>query len=220
MPRTDEQIKKDVINRMSADDRIDARDIGVHVKDGHVELRGAVPTEQARNLAAREARHAEEVRVVENQLDVRAEQLPPSDEELRDQIQSALSNFLTTCDGQLQVSAAGGVVTVEGCVESLWVKVQVARIASEPTGVVDVQNRVEVVPREPLSDEAIARAIDQAIDWSELADRKAVHVQVRQGVVTLSGRVPSDSAAKVVLNAVVNTAGVKDIRNHVETRTP
>jgi len=52
-----------------------------------------------------------------------------------------------------------------------------------------------------------------------LTDERKVDVHVERGIVTLQGTVSSDSEAQVILNAVLNTAGVRDVRNNLETRT-
>jgi osmotically-inducible protein OsmY len=225
MRHTDEQIKKEVVRRISSNSRVDARNIGVHVRDGRVELRGAVGSHSARDLAAREALAADEVSALDNQLKVEtaaeagSAETAPNDGELKSQIDSALSKFFSTKEARLQVTVDDGVVTVEGTVETLWLKVQVERIASEPSGVIRVKNRVEVVPVETRPDEAIAKAILEALGWSDLTDERKVDVHVERGIVTLQGTVSSGSEAQVILNAALNTVGVRDIRNDLETRT-
>jgi osmotically-inducible protein OsmY len=223
MRHTDEQIKKEVVRRISSNSRVDARNIGVHVRDGRVELRGAVGSHSARDLAAKEALRADEVTDLDNQLKVEiaaetgSRETAPTDGELKSKIASALSDSFSTSDARLQVTVHDGAVTVEGSVATLWLKVQVERIASEPPGVIRVNNRVEVVPVESRPDEAIAKAILEALGWSDLSNERKVDVQVKRGIVTLSGAVSSDSEAQVILNAVLNTVGVRDVRNNVET---
>jgi len=63
--RTDEEVKKNVADELSWDDRVDATDVSVDVRDGRVVFSGTVLTYAARRAAAelpraRSARENEE----------------------------------------------------------------------------------------------------------------------------------------------------------------
>jgi len=55
MAKTDELIKKDVIEQLVRDDRIDASNIHIEVSNGTVTLRGEVPTYFSKTSAFEDA---------------------------------------------------------------------------------------------------------------------------------------------------------------------
>ena len=70
--RTDERIREDLSDTLMADDRIDASDIEVAVKDGEVTLTGTVDDRQSKRLAEDLAEQVMGVREVMNQIRVDA----------------------------------------------------------------------------------------------------------------------------------------------------
>ena len=158
---------------------------------------------------------------MDNQLEIQPppREREPTNKELDDQIQAALSDFSGTRQGQIEVEVKNRVATVTGLVDTLWLKVQVERIVSEVGGVAAVRNDLDVLPPRPVSDQEIARAILDALERRESIDDEIVDVRVEQGDVTLSGSVSSNSASQIVCNAVINTVGVKDLRNNLAVRT-
>lgn len=220
MPYTEEQIKKAIVDRISSDAEVDASDVGVYVTDGHVVLRGTVPSGRARDRVGDDALGVTAVRAVENRLEVRPlpEEPAPTDEELVGQIQAALSDSPSARGGQFQVTVNDGVATLAGSVDTLWLKVQVERVASQAAGVSAVRNHVEVVPSEAVPDSAIATAILDALERSETIDDETVDVGVEHGNVTLSGSVSSNSASQVACNTVINMVGVKSLQNNLVVR--
>lgn len=222
MTCTEEQIKKAIVDRISSDARIDASNIGVHVSEGRVVLRGTVASGSESDFAEASALRAAGVTAVENQLEVRAPEAEaaPTDEELESQIQAALSESPRTRDRRFRVTVRDGVATLAGTVDTLWLKAQVERIASEPSGVSGVENHLEVLPPEPVPDPTIAKAILDALKRSESIDAETVDVRVEEGVVTLSGSVSSNSASQIACNVAFNTVGVKDLQSNLAVRAP
>jgi hyperosmotically inducible protein len=55
MARTEEQIKRDVVDQLYWDNRVDASDVTVEVSNGTVTLRGTVPTYFASTAALNDA---------------------------------------------------------------------------------------------------------------------------------------------------------------------
>jgi osmotically-inducible protein OsmY len=140
-----------------------------------------------------------------------------TDEHLGTQIREALSQFLSRYGSQFEVAVNDGAATVAGIVPSLWLKIQVGRIVSEIAAVRDFTNDVEVIPEEPVSDEFIVRTILETLEMYESIDTGRIEVEAEGGVVTLLGSVPTHSAKQAVCNAVLNKAGVRDLRNNLQT---
>jgi osmotically-inducible protein OsmY len=220
MTRSEEQIKRAVIDRISSDSGVDSSNIGVYVHEGRVVLRGTVPNGPASDSAKADALRVAGVTEVDNQLEVRLPpEPPPTDEQLKSQIQDALSQSPSTHGSQLHVTVDKGVATITGSVDTLWLKTQVERIAGEVGGVSGVRNHAKVVPPETVPDSVIAKTILGALERSELIDDETVEVGVEEGVVTLSGSVASHSASRTAHNFALNTGGVKDLRNNLTVRS-
>ncbi len=80
-------------------------------------------------------------------------------------------------------------------------------------GVLDVVSRLTVVPTAKVSDRAIAEDVVAAIQRNTNADIKQVNVEVRNGVVTLTGVVPSLAAFDSATDAAEFTRGVINVIN-------
>jgi osmotically-inducible protein OsmY len=212
MTISDEEIKKMVIEELYWDDRIDASKIMVKVESGKVTLTGSVPSYMARDQAERGVSRVRGVVEVENKLTVMYTGFP-TDEEIRFSIQNLITAYPELRKGDIRVSVGGGIVTLEGSVTSYWKKTQARRVACGAEGVLDVINKLSVVPTEKVSDRAIAEDVIAAIERNTYANIKNVNVEVRNGVVTLTGSVPSLAAFDSAQDAAEFTRGVVNVIN-------
>ena len=73
--RSDERIKEDICERLTAHGDIDASDIEVEVKDGEVTLGGTVTDRRTKRMAEDEADHVSGVKDVHNRIKLRAGEL-------------------------------------------------------------------------------------------------------------------------------------------------
>jgi osmotically-inducible protein OsmY len=219
MTRTEEAITTDVLAQLYWDTRVDATNVTVTVHDGRVTLGGSVPTSMAKHAAAEDAWVVLGVRAVENQLTITPPPtaMRPSDRETVAAIRSRLAQRadLALEMAKIEVSAVDGAVTLEGTVESYWKKLEVETEALQVTGVLDVTNKLAVVPTERVADEALARVIVSAIDRDSRVNVDDVDVTVSNGKVTLSGAVPSRVARLAAYRAALYTSGVTDIKDNI-----
>jgi osmotically-inducible protein OsmY len=81
----DEKIKKDIVDRLYRDKRVDAADVTVRVSEGKAVLNGTVPSLTTALAAEEDSYGVEGVIFVENRLSVRHSPTPdvPSDKELK-----------------------------------------------------------------------------------------------------------------------------------------
>jgi osmotically-inducible protein OsmY len=212
MSLSDEEIKKMVIEELYWDDRIDASRILVKVENGRVILTGSVPSYMARDWAERGVSRVRGVTEVENKLTVMYTGFP-ADEEIRFSIQNLLTANPELRKEDIRVRVGGGIATLEGSVTSYWKKTQARRISCSAEGVLDVINKLTVVPTEKVSDRAIAEDVIAAIERNTYADIKHLNVEVRNGVVTLTGSVPSLAAFDAAQDAAEFTRGVINVIN-------
>ncbi len=193
MGLSDAEIKKVVIDELYWDDRVDASKIMVQVDSGKVVLTGNVPSYMARDRVEAAVLRIRGVTHIENKLTVLYTGFP-ADKEIRFSIQNLITANPELRKEDIRISVVGGVVTLEGSVTSYWKKTQARKVACGAEGVLDVVNRLTVVPTAKVSDRAIAEDVVAAIQRNTYADIKQVNIEVRNGVVTLTGVVPSLAA--------------------------
>ena len=211
MARSNERIKKDIVDHLYWDVRVDASEVKVVVEDGKVTLSGTVPSFQARVAAEDDAYVIPGVYAVDNDIIVRYVNPLPSESELGDRVRSSLSWSPDIDSAGLEVNVENGVVTLNGTVSSLWEKLKAEEVATNVSQATKVVNDIAVVPTENLVDERIAEDITRALERIILTDTDKVDVTVRDGVVILDGKVPTWESRNLVVNIVHHTPGVKAI---------
>jgi hyperosmotically inducible protein len=214
---TDEQIKKDIVDQLHWDYKVDASDVQVEVSEGEVTLNGAVPSYTAQNAAAIDAWDITGVKQVNNTLTVRfpADYVAPKDDQIKSSVEMTLAwNREIYSDG-IDVSVAAGVVKLEGTVDAYWKKWKAESLASDLDGVKDIENRLAVVPGDRYVDKQIAEEVEAALGRSAYVNAEDVTVKVEMGQVKLTGSVPSHFARARAYEAAARTPGVVAIDNNV-----
>lgn len=212
-----EEIKTKVVEQLAWDSRIDASRVAVAVSNGTVTLKGRVPSYTARRVAEEVAGPVAGVVSVDNQLVVE----PPSskavsDQDIRQNAQRTLDTSADFDPEGIKVAVDGGRIVLEGTVRAYWEKVTAATLVEGIAGVIDVDNRIAVVPTETIDDALIADEIVHALDRNARTDASAINVKVENGSVTLSGFASDLHAEQTATSIARHTAGVRDIVNHIE----
>jgi osmotically-inducible protein OsmY len=210
--KTDEQIKKDVIDQLYWDSSVDASKVKVEVKDGEVTLGGTVPSYSSRSSAETDACMVRGVASVDNDLKVEYLLDIPTDEEIKKKIEDNLFWNTLIDEKDIQVSVETGMVTLEGSVDMYWKKTRAEEIA-DVNGVITITNKLAIVPSEKKSDKDIADDIVGALSRNALIDIDDVDVEVDNGVATLTGEVRSWSAYRAAEDAAFYTLGVVEVNN-------
>ena len=217
MPRTDEIIKKDVLDHLTWDTRVDASRVEVRVENGTVLLEGMVPTPYSRLIAVTTAWSIPGVGQVSDCLTVeRPPASPiPADEELKSDVESMLRLNAEIDETNIDLRVEDGEVTLDGSVPSLWNKIYVDELVSNALGVLAVHNRLAVVPETDVVDQAIADDLSEALQRSGFVEPDKVTVRVDNGEVTLMGHVRTQSARKIAREISERTLGVKAVRDEL-----
>lgn len=124
---------------------------------------------------------------------------------------------LTDIASRIGVSAAKGMVTLSGKVDTYSQKVAAEHAAQRVHGVnvVALDIEVRVLPGFAKSDIEIAEMINNAIQWNSLIQNELIEVMVENGWVTLTGAVSWHFERRAVEAAVKNINGVKGIVNNI-----
>ncbi len=220
MPLKEEAIKRDIVDQLTWDDRVDASRIAVTVDDGSVILTGSVPTPYAREAATKDAKSVPGVATVENQLTVEIVEPGPSDAELEERMRKVLEWNPTFDADRITVSSRNGIVTLTGSVDAAWKKFEAEDRLLDLAGVVDIINELTVVPSKSTTDELIADDIRATIDRRADVNIEDIDIEVDSGVVTLSGAVPTWSARHAAMEAARYTLGVTAVHDEVVVMSP
>lgn len=218
MRYSDEDLKKNVVDQLYWDDRVDASNITVTVQEGYVLLRGSVPTYFVLQCAQEDALAVAGVAHVDNQIEIRypeTVQLPTA-EELRGRLTTLLALNPDIESEAIRVGVEQGVVTLTGVVPALWQKQHAQEIVSRERGVVRIVNHLKVTPARRHDDRDIADDIGRALLRKGIAEAENLNVNVREGVVTLSGTVHTADARRMVYKAALFTPGVVDVIDQMD----
>jgi hyperosmotically inducible protein len=117
--------------------------------------------------------------------------------------------------GDVAVSVDGGAVVLSGRVPSAWAKSRAVELAFKAPDVVSVEDRLVVARGE--SDAALAERIASQIRRYVFYDiYDDVRIWVKDGVVTLRGRVTMPFKAQEIAELASRTPGVQSVENEIE----
>lgn len=209
--RTDSEIQQAVWRELKWDTRVAETEVGVTVEDGVVTLTGTVDS-YAKKLAAKESAHrVRGVLDVANDIQVQVPgSLSRTDPDIAQAVRNSLEWDVWVDEQRIQSTVSNGFVTLEGEVRLLREREDVERVIRRLAGVRGVTNEIEVKP-EPISSEAVRKAIEEALE--RRAEREAQHlkVEVNDGHVKLSGRVRSWAEKRAIYGTVSHAPGVRSV---------
>lgn len=213
--KTDKQLRDEVEEELDFDPSINSAQIGVEVTDRVVTLSGH-PSSYAEKIAAEKAaQRVSGVKAVVVDMHVR---LPNeevhSDEETANAVRSMLHWMAGLDEDAVQVQVENGWVTLRGEVESPRRSYLAARTIGQMRSVTGVTNLIEVSGPRAESDviDNIGRALQRHAERA--ADH--VHIKVRDGVVTLTGKVASYAERSLARGAAWSAPGVHAVVDDLE----
>ena len=238
VPKTDEAIAEAVRETLRFNPRMRAAETLVQVLDGVVTLAGTVSNLRSKQDAEQDARHVVGVGNVHNLLKVRPARLVP-DEDIRKSITAALARDPYVGQGDFHVQVHGGQVLLSGHVGTHFEQEQAGNVSAGVSGVVDVNNRLEVTSPDavdgfinsfmgqndedkkraaPDPDHALAARIRARYGWSASLHDQDVDVQVENGRATLTGTVDTWLDRQHAAQAA-HEAGSREVNNHLRVLT-
>ncbi|SCG49380.1 BON domain-containing protein [Micromonospora coxensis] len=214
--RTDQDIQTDVLDELTWDPRVGPTEVGVTVTEGVVTLTGWVDSYAAKWAAERAAHRVARVRAVANDLTVR---IGPSSERTDPEIASAAERALAwdafVPVENLEVTVAGGWVTLRGTVEWEYQRRAAERVVGRLTGVRGVSNGVTVRPSTRPSGADLPDRIVDALARSGATEPDRISVRVYGDTVVVDGLVHSVTERDEVERVVWSAPGIREVHNHV-----
>ncbi|WP_024328405.1 BON domain-containing protein [Thioalkalivibrio sp. ALR17-21] len=244
---SDIRLEERISTTYALDPHLQEGDITVSVEDGKATLTGTVPEDIHKEMAEQFARNVEGVTEVDNQLIVDAEYVPPettdspgfgeriADATITAAVKSRLMWSRHAEGLATDVSTASGHVTLEGTAESEEASELAERLAMTTTGVISVENRLEIRdpdtaeapdtddgpvagPRETASDTGdyisdtwITTKVRSTFIWSSGVSARDISVSTEDGIVTLSGEVDSEAEHQMAIELAEQLRGVRRV---------
>jgi len=210
--KTDTQLQEEVADELAWDPAVSLTDIEVEVKDRVVTLSGH-PASYAEKLAAEKAaKRVAGVKSVVVKMDIR---LPHSDvrtdEDIANAVRSILKWTVGVSDVSVQVEVDNGWVTLRGRLERAYQRHLAARMINPMRGVTGLSNLIEV-HESPAGDD-IGDSIRKALVRHVEREADHIGVSVRDGTVTLTGKVGSYAERSIVRGAAWGAPGVHAVND-------
>jgi osmotically-inducible protein OsmY len=121
---------------------------------------------------------------------------------------------------EVGVQVKDGLVTLTGNVATYVKKLAAKRAAHRVGGVLDVVNNLTVEIHDPhkRTDQDLAKAIRNTLEWHVLVPHSKIHSTVSNGHVTLEGEVDSWADQLAAECGIEHLAGVRAVDNRIEIR--
>ncbi|MGE0082667.1 MAG: BON domain-containing protein [Thiohalomonadaceae bacterium] len=200
-----------------------AMGVEAEVQTGEVHLRGQVASFAAKEWADDLVASVVGVRKVHNELTV-APGRNLADAALAEAVRRAFTFDALLADDRIEVSVSGGRVQLSGEVRSAAERRR-ARLRAVSAGAAEVDVSRLVVsheqhwgPRTPLPDEAIARAVNEALAADPQLQAYTFAVSVNGGRVDLGGTLPTLLDRRIAARVVQQVRGVRQLRDGLTTR--
>jgi osmotically-inducible protein OsmY len=212
--KTDAQIKDHVIRELKWDTRVDENEIGVEVKQGVVSLTGYV-TSWGKKVGAADAAHrVHGVLDVANDIKVRFPGSPErTDADVAKAVRQALEWDVFVPQKRIQSTVSDGLVTLKGTVDFYGQKQDAEHAIRNLEGVRGVINEIEVLFE--ANAEKVRRSIEEALGRYAIHEAKGIAATVKDGEVTLTGKVKSWAERRAIVGAAYGTAGVRRVEDRM-----
>jgi hyperosmotically inducible protein len=227
------------------DPDVKGRNIDVTMANGVVTLSGTVDNEAVRRRAIEIARSTDGVRDVEDHLRIEAEGGPRadsrraetdrqlSDGDIADRIEAKYYRDENVGGNDIDVSASGGVVTLNGTVDTEGERRRAVMIAKRSAGVKDVKDELKVESRVATSGRSakgtdLGNQIEDAWITTKIQSKFFVddevegdiNVTTKKGVVTLTGVAKNPEARRQAEVIARETDGVTRVVNGMSVAQP
>lgn len=209
-------IRKRFFQAVEAEPNFGPYDITADVRYGAVTLTGSVASSLSKERAAEIARSLAGVREVSNLLEIAGggavEQAAPGRIDLQAFRERILSDR-SLSGAALNVSARGNVLTLSGTVGSISDKERIERMAREVPGIDRIDNQLSIPPA--LTDRELTERVEAALRANPDIDVEGIHIDSKNGVVTLSGSRPNHRDRDRILSVTLMVEGVREVRSEL-----
>jgi len=223
-PRTDQEIRQDILNTLGRDVYFADVFIDVHFHSGVATLTGKVDTAYQKKRVAEDCLLIADVKSVKNYLvtgrkhdsGIRKKTPVPTDKELKNNVREALFQGLHIINPfRIAVEAKDGRVTLRGVVASLHQKSLAVQDAYEVVGVIGVTDLTSI-GTERQDANAVYENIRFALNTDSELNKFNISIAVKNGIVILSGDVKTAYEKTHAANIASRIKGVRKVTNQIK----
>lgn len=228
--RADMKVTADIEKALAENPATEAFDVFVESNDGNVILTGIVESMAERWIAADVAAGIDGVRSIKNSIDINTTSAR-LDSEVKEDVSHRLERDVRVDAAFIDVEVNDGTVELDGAVGSAAERLLATRLAYV-TGVdrVDITDLyvtfaynddiLKTTSEAPnFTDKQIAEAVSDAILYDPRGNKFDIKARALNGVVTLTGTVPTLGAMRAAVEDARNTAGVEGLVNLIKVRS-
>ena len=213
----DLQLRKDVLDELEFEPRVNAASIGVAVERGAVTLTGHVSTYPEKLAAVKAVRRVKGVRAIADEIEVRflGDRKAIPDDEIARCAMDIVGWDTLLPSGAIQIIVRDGWITLTGNVEWYYYQLKAAEedVRKLP-GVRGVTNNIAIAPRVEAQD--VKRKIEDALKRHAEVGAKGISITVQDGdKVLLEGKVQNWDERSAVENAAWSIPGVKRVEDRL-----
>jgi osmotically-inducible protein OsmY len=212
VPVPDDGIRTSLIKALTIDPLTRGSRIDPYVANGVVTLFGEASDLPSYRIAGEIAANTLGARWVRNRLEVNVAALP-NDRELTNRVAQALVNDPFVDTTTIHVRARSGTAALTGEVQTEFKREHAVALAEAIHGVLTVENKIDVI-YEPLrtTDPELRREIEDFLASVTGPSGEDVRLNVRHGIVTLSGSVDSEKTRERIESAAY-ASGARDVQD-------
>jgi osmotically-inducible protein OsmY len=211
----DLDIRQDIIDELEFEPSVHAAHIGVSVTHGIARLSGHVGSYAEKLAAEHVAMRVRGVRGVAEEIEIRyPEGKKSSDDEIADRALKIIDWDVAVPPDSVKVQVSKGCVTLLGQVDWNYQRAAAAEAVRKLTGVTAIINSISVKPRAEPGE--IKRRLEEAFTRNAAIDAKGIKVSVKDGKVTLEGRVHGWQERSAAETAAWAAPGVTDVDDRLQ----
>ena len=211
--KTDDQLKKDVLEELRWESAVTATDIIVAAHNGVVTLSGSVPHYAEKGAAERATQRVEGVKAIAEEMDVNLN----VDHNHKDtEIAEAVANSLkwhVWVPSAVKATIEKGWVTLTGAVTFGFERTSAVEAVTFLSGVKGVTNNITLKPA--VQSTLVKDAIEKALKRNAEIDAEHILVSTHGSKVTLTGTIRTWDERQEAGSAAWNAPGVTEVQNNL-----
>ncbi|TAI48415.1 BON domain-containing protein [Flagellimonas allohymeniacidonis] len=215
IPKTDAEIKNDVLEELEWLPDIDETEIGVIVEDGTVTLMGVVDSYIKKVAAVKAIKGIAGVRAVAENIDIKyGNAYKKTDKEIAKAAANALEWNSSIPAGKIDITVENGWVYLTGEVKWKHQKHAAKKAVENLLGVKGV-NTNSLIIEKTVQPSEVTDQIVKAFERSADIEAKGIRILVDGHTVQLKGRVHSIKEKEEAEKAAYKAPGVREVKNDI-----